>query len=384
MDEERATPSEAALTRELTLHQQVLRRVARDAPLNETLTMLTSGIDALLPGTRTAILIVNDEQGFFTIGATPPVPPAVWRSLATLPLGWATSSFERSDVRKVFLTSLAPRAETRDRIDSEAMPGFAATWTAPLLRADSSAPLGALTVFVSQHGPPNPKQSQSIRRLGDLAESALLRHERQQNDLRVVAHERIRIAGELRTAALPAMRSMATGLGVLRGSGAETETIEVIERLSELTESAVARLDQMLFQIHPESLTTDGLGATFRSLLEQQDVGVVSYRVDCDDTKRTTPRVDSLAFRLGREAILNALHHASAETIDVIVRLDTQALSVQISDDGIGFLRKATPTGHLGIRNCEDLAAAAGGTYLVTSTQGHGTTVTISLPTVLT
>jgi len=57
---------------------------------------------------------------------------------------------------------------------------------------------------------------------------------------------------------------------------------------------------------------------------------------------------------------------------------------LQVSDDGRGFdqddLAERRADGPLGLDMLRDLAASAGGTLLVTSAQGEGTTVQLEVP----
>jgi signal transduction histidine kinase len=76
-----------------------------------------------------------------------------------------------------------------------------------------------------------------------------------------------------------------------------------------------------------------------------------------------------------REGLSNALRHAVATRIDVLVSAD-EVLSIQISDDGVGISPGAVPSG---LANLARRAEQNDGTFTV-SGEGGGTTITWTVP----
>ncbi len=86
--------------------------------------------------------------------------------------------------------------------------------------------------------------------------------------------------------------------------------------------------------------------------------------------------------RVVQEALHNAVRHASATAVGVVLAAD----HIVVTDDGIGF-DPADPhlrTRHLGLAPMEERAAAVGGALRIDSAPGAGTTVTLELPPRLT
>jgi signal transduction histidine kinase len=83
---------------------------------------------------------------------------------------------------------------------------------------------------------------------------------------------------------------------------------------------------------------------------------------------------------VAQEAIHNALVHADAGQIDVVVRFDAGRSEVElvVRDDGQGFVpgRQTGPTkGHFGLVGMEERIARIGGTFMLDSLPERGTTV---------
>lgn len=88
-----------------------------------------------------------------------------------------------------------------------------------------------------------------------------------------------------------------------------------------------------------------------------------------------------ILFRAAQEALTNVARHAKATQVDIVLRAADDALTMEISDNGIGVeegsLSKPGAFGLLGIR---ERVAALGGTLAVRKGARRGTTVTVHLP----
>jgi len=80
-----------------------------------------------------------------------------------------------------------------------------------------------------------------------------------------------------------------------------------------------------------------------------------------------------------KEGINNALKHARASEISLSLRVDPQALVVDVEDDGCGLPAAFDPNGN-GMKNFRERMEAAGGTFAVGSEPGRGTRLTFTVP----
>jgi two-component system, NarL family, sensor histidine kinase DegS len=101
------------------------------------------------------------------------------------------------------------------------------------------------------------------------------------------------------------------------------------------------------------------------------------------------PEIDTALFRSVQEAVNNIARHSGADNALIEIDRTTDALRIEIEDDGVGFdLGAVTSTpdsgrglGLLGLRERIELL---GGTATIDSSPGDGTRVTLSVPLVAT
>jgi len=83
-------------------------------------------------------------------------------------------------------------------------------------------------------------------------------------------------------------------------------------------------------------------------------------------------------YRLVQEAVNNAVRHANARTVEVVVRKDGQEIQVAVQDDGAGFDTRFTRG--LGILGMEERVRRLGGHLKISSDAGRGTLLLATLP----
>jgi signal transduction histidine kinase len=88
-------------------------------------------------------------------------------------------------------------------------------------------------------------------------------------------------------------------------------------------------------------------------------------------------------LQVGRQAISNALQHASARNIHVLLSYGEQHLRIRVQDNGCGInqdtLNLGRP-GHYGIAGMKERAERLGGSISIRSRVGKGTEVNLSVP----
>lgn len=80
------------------------------------------------------------------------------------------------------------------------------------------------------------------------------------------------------------------------------------------------------------------------------------------------------------EGISNAMRHAKAQTIKVVLRLKSGAIEIEIVDDGTGFDLLQVKPSEGGLSNMRARAHEVGGALDITSSSGAGTRVTLRIP----
>ena len=98
---------------------------------------------------------------------------------------------------------------------------------------------------------------------------------------------------------------------------------------------------------------------------------------------RLSPEKEIVTFRLCQEVFNNAMKHAQAKNLEVILRYHAKGLELMISDDGQGFDVQEienNPSNSSGLLNMRKRTKFLGGTFDITSAVNVGTTVKIDIP----
>jgi PAS domain S-box-containing protein len=93
--------------------------------------------------------------------------------------------------------------------------------------------------------------------------------------------------------------------------------------------------------------------------------------------------VRDVALALVHEAVTNVVKHARASGVKVSVAFSGNRLRLTVRDDGVGLTLPADPrieASHFGLAGMRERAASIGGTLLVSSVPGQGTTIRLGVP----
>ncbi|HLN61065.1 MAG TPA: ATP-binding protein [Symbiobacteriaceae bacterium] len=175
------------------------------------------------------------------------------------------------------------------------------------------------------------------------------------------------------------VRSHTAGCG-----GREVE--QAIEVLTEI----VARVRSICRDLRPNTghfgLTSD-LNALISDIRRFPDAPTIRTQIDLSQAQ-LGPVYSSLILRVIREALINVIKHAKAQTATVSLTVSRdKGLCIQVTDDGAGFmvpinLRTFEQTNHFGLINILEQVRLRGGEMQVDSLPGCGTTLTIAIPLV--
>lgn len=121
--------------------------------------------------------------------------------------------------------------------------------------------------------------------------------------------------------------------------------------------------------------------AELAAAAESATMGAVDARIDDAVRHCVAPAKTGHVLAVVREALANAVRHASASRLALRATVERKRLVVTISDDGQGFDPWARrPEHHQGIARMQARAEAAGGLLQVESARGAGTIVTLTVP----
>jgi signal transduction histidine kinase/ligand-binding sensor domain-containing protein len=125
------------------------------------------------------------------------------------------------------------------------------------------------------------------------------------------------------------------------------------------------------------------LGTALRESTEQAINGhnIRVHFAAVTPSTRPLPKIEEQVLKIGKEAVLNAVHHAGASEITVDLRYDAGVLTLRVSDDGCGFdPAYLGDDRHYGLVSMKERAAVVGGRLMVATAIAQGTSVTAVIP----
>lgn len=179
---------------------------------------------------------------------------------------------------------------------------------------------------------------------------------------------------------LTALRLSCEALAVQqRDDHALGERLGVVDRLAQ---QAVAEVREALVDLRPPLLEDQGLVAALDNELQLPQLAAARARpvfdVELQDARQRWPAdVEYAAFMIAREAVVNALQHAGATSIQLALSGDEGRLHLSVADNGCGLppeMALGRP-GHLGLVGMRERALAIHGTLAVVPRPDGGTLV---------
>jgi signal transduction histidine kinase len=197
-----------------------------------------------------------------------------------------------------------------------------------------------------------------------------------------VLEERARLARDLHDAVSQKLFSIrvkarAASLLATRDSG---RAVTEMESVAGLAGEAHAELRAVIDGLAPPQIAEAGLAETLRryALLAGTAHGMKVF-FTAGDLPELGPRRDAALYRIATEALHNALRHSGAAEVRMTLCAAPRRVTLEVSDDGSGFVPGLSTAG-VGLASMRDRAAAAGGSLEIRSAPGEGTTVRLGVP----
>lgn len=202
--------------------------------------------------------------------------------------------------------------------------------------------------------------------------------------------ERRRIARELHDETAQSMTSLLLGLQMIesvcsleevraRSAGLRSDVAHTLEEIHRLAEA-----------LRPSLLDDFGLVAALGRLVDGYKASAAATGAQIDFSShglegvRLATHLETTLYRVLQEAVTNAVKHAGARTISVLLERRGQTVVGIVEDDGQGFevqaLAGRLEGGGLGLVGIQERVTLTGGTLVVESTPGRGTTVVVEFP----
>jgi signal transduction histidine kinase len=224
-----------------------------------------------------------------------------------------------------------------------------------------------------------------IAGLHDRAER--LERERELLSQQAVADERVRIARELHDAVAHNVSLMVVQAQALEAGGADPQAQPTLERIAGLGREALSEMHRMLGVLRPDAheaerkpqpgvVDIDALVASVR------ETGLDAVLHVEGEPRALAAGVGLSAYRIVQEALTNVIRHAHAGHALVTLRYATDALELQVADDGVGAEASdgSNGSGHGLVGMRERVALFGGELRTGTGPTGRGYIVRAVLP----
>ncbi|HET8894354.1 MAG TPA: GAF domain-containing sensor histidine kinase [Gaiellaceae bacterium] len=272
-----------------------------------------------------------------------------------------------------------------DEVEIEAarrMGGSAALYV-PLMLRDQA--IGVITV-ADKIGP-DPRFSDDDLRLAEAfagrASAAVDLSGRVARDAmrRVVAGqelERTRLARELHDETGQALTSILLALRTVQESD---DVGAALEEVRELVVATLQDVRRLAVELRPSALDDYGLVPALERLtatVSEQGGPAIDLEAQLGDD-RLPGEVETALYRIVQEALTNAIKHADAHHVSVVLTRTPDAVTAVVEDDGGGIEEKRGGEG-LGLAGMRERLALLDGSLRIESTRNAGTTIVAEVP----
>ena len=198
--------------------------------------------------------------------------------------------------------------------------------------------------------------------------------------------ERRRISRELHDDTAQVLADLSRGIGSLiaKEKKLSKPLVERLQQLHQMTDSALEGVRHFSQDLRLSILDDLGLVPALEWLaanLEKQSVIKTKLTIT-GNKQRLSSEKELVVFRIAQETLSNVRRHSQASLVEMTIDFSDDALTLIMSDNGQGFnmpqrVSDLVSSGKLGIIGMRERARLVGGTLIVQSEIGVGTTVTL-------
>jgi signal transduction histidine kinase len=265
---------------------------------------------------------------------------------------------------------------------------YGAQLVVPLLAEQSV--LGVIILFFAKETRLDAEALELAVALGEqvvlATESAVLQQRAQDAN---TLEERERLARELHDAVTQSIYSLTlfAEAGRRLASVGQLERVqEYLTMLGDTAQQAMKQMRLMLYELRPAVLEQVGLVQALTQRLDavERRAGIEA-RLEAAEALRLAPATEESLYRICQEALNNALKHSSARNVVVRLSRDESIVTLEVSDDGVGFVldqpgEGKIDAGGLGLNHIRERAKGLNAALEITTAPEQGTTVRVTLP----
>ena len=200
--------------------------------------------------------------------------------------------------------------------------------------------------------------------------------------------ERKRISHELHDETVQALVVLSRQLDTLASGdkGLPEDSRHRLEEIWKQTDDIIREVRRLSQDLRPAALDRLGLLPALEWLASEvtEYSGIVTKVNILGKQRRLPEEVELVLFRITQEALRNVWRHSQASKAEIKVEFEQNKTRITVSDDGEGFnlpdkIGDLARDGKLGLAGIQERAQLVGGTLMVQSRPGGGTSISVTV-----
>jgi signal transduction histidine kinase len=209
---------------------------------------------------------------------------------------------------------------------------------------------------------------------------------RKRQEYQAVLNERSRLGRELHDTLEQGLAGIALQLEAVEGRMLTSpdmarHALDVAKQMLRYSQEEARR---SVMDLRSQALESQDLAGALTDLARQMTLGtraLADVRID-GVPRRLVAAEEHHLLRIGLEALTNAVKHADARSVDILLAFRSDATELIVQDDGCGLASGThdAPVGHFGLLGIRERVDKLGGVLEVSGTPGAGTRLSVTIP----
>lgn len=198
--------------------------------------------------------------------------------------------------------------------------------------------------------------------------------------------ERNRVARDIHDTLAQGLNAVSMQLELAKNTASQgtVAVLPYVTTAHSIVRACIAEARESIWNMRSHVLERTDLAGALQGVLQQLVQGLsLNARFDVIGlVRRLAPQVENDLLRIGQEGISNAIKHASASSLEVVLEFELDLVRLRITDDGKGFDTAATHriTSRFGLKGIRERVAQLSARLHLKSTPGKGTELMVEIP----
>jgi two-component system sensor histidine kinase UhpB len=195
-------------------------------------------------------------------------------------------------------------------------------------------------------------------------------------------NERVAIARELHDDLGQALTAVKIDLGIIKQTVVNEEAVLKINKVSTLVSETIKTIQRLTAQLRPAIIDDLGLEAAIEWYTSEfEERYGIEVLLEMDSGINISSAASLIIFRIMQESLTNIARHSQASRVVIELSKYEGSIQFKVSDNGIGITEtEIRSRKSFGIIGMSERAASLGGTFEISSDQGRGTHIKLTLP----